>query len=60
MRYLIAGTIASLALLAILEWYAPWQTARVPTPSQHSAAISAGWIEGTDGYYRFIYGIDAY
>jgi len=31
-----------------------------PTAEQHAAAVSAGWIPDTDGYFRFIFGPDAY
>lgn len=62
MRWLLLGSILAFILLAVLEWIAPWDrpTERVPTPEQHTKAVEAGWIPGTDGYYRAIYGDDAY
>ena len=60
MRYFLIGSLLSFALLATLEYLQPWATASEPTPAQRQAALDAGWIDGTDGYYRAIYGSDAY
>ena len=60
MRYFLLGSLLSFAILSYLEYTAPWATASEPTPAQHAAAVADGWIPGTDGYYRAIYGPDAY
>ncbi len=63
-HFFILGSILGLALLAGLEIASPWAkrkpAPRIPTADQRSAALADGWIEGTDGYYRAIYGPDAY
>lgn len=58
-HFFILGSILGLAILAGLELAAPWETAR-PSPAQHEQAVAEGWIPGTDGYYRAIYGPNAY
>lgn len=62
MRYFLIGSALGILLLIVLECLAPWSQPQgyVPTPAQHAAAVAAGWIPGTDGYYRAIYGPDAY
>lgn len=67
-HFFAIGSILGLALLAGLEYAQPWNfdnecnsiSYRTPTPAQHAAAVADGWIPGTDGYIRFIYGPDAY
>lgn len=60
-HFFLLGSILGLALLAGLEIAQPWATTSLsPTPAQHAAAVADGWIPGTDGYYRFIFGPDAY
>lgn len=59
-HFLALGCILGALLLIALECIAPWETKGKPSPAQHAAAIEAGWIPGTDGYYRAIYGPDAY
>lgn len=60
-HHLALGMLLGLAILAGLEYAAPWETASwTPTPKQHAQAVADGWIPGTDGYYRAIWGPDAY
>lgn len=61
-HFLAIGLILGAILLAALEYAKPWKetASLVPTPAQHAAAVDDGWIPGTDGYYRAIFGPDAY
>ena len=59
-HFFALGSILGLAILAGLEYAQPWKQSTSPTPAQHAAAVADGWIPGTDGYYRAIYGADAY
>jgi hypothetical protein len=47
-RYFLIGSLLGLATLATLEVLAPWSQ---PQGMTHEQAISAGWIDGSDGYW---------
>jgi hypothetical protein len=46
-RYFLIGSILGLATLATLEVIRPWG----PQGMTHAEALSAGWIDGSDGYW---------
>ena len=67
--YFLCGSILGIATLITLEVVRPWDSITndhsrtneyTPTAAQHAEATAAGWIPGTDGFYRAIYGPDAY
>ena len=67
--YFLCGSILGIAALIVLEVARPWDSITndhsitneyIPTAAQHAEATAAGWIPGTDGYIRFIFGPEAY
>lgn len=60
-HFLALGMLLGAIAIATLEYLKPWQpSCLIPTTAQHAQAVAEGWIPGTDGYYRAIYGPDAY